>query len=132
MELSGIRLAKFIWNNYKDDIFKGKYYSLWSKTDISYEHHKEGYPVLKTRRSKILLDNCCVLTGVCNDDDLLSPIYKFLDNPIDINFEELLTACINSLCKSVSSEIDYNNSDKGIIETIIDNDYDFTIEGNQY
>src|SRR5690554_5862974 len=25
-ELSGLRLAKYIWNNYKHDIFKGKYY----------------------------------------------------------------------------------------------------------
>jgi hypothetical protein len=125
LNLTGQRLATYLWNNYKTDLFKGKYYSLWSKTDISYEHYKDGYPVLKKRRSNIFLDNCCVLTGVCYDDDLLSPIYEFLNKPKDINIETLLNDCIYSLCHSVSSEIEYQNSDEAITETIEANDYDF-------
>ena len=42
LELSGQRLATYIWNNYGHKLFKGKYYSLWSKTDRNYKHHKNG------------------------------------------------------------------------------------------
>ena len=127
--LSGQRLATYIWNNYRNDIFKRKYYSLWSKKDISYKHYKEGYPVLKTRYSKIQLENCCVLTGACYDDDLLTPIYDFLNKPTEIDFETLLNDCIYSLCHSISNEIDYHNSDDAITEEIENNEYDFLENG---
>jgi len=127
--LSGQRLATYIWNNYKGDIFKGKYYSLWSKKEKSYKHYKEGYPALKQRYSKIQLDNSCILTGVCYDDDLLMPIYDFLNKPTSVDFETLLNDCIYSLCHSVSSEIEYSNTDQAIIETIEINDYEFSGEG---
>ena len=131
--LSGQRLATYIWNNYKRDIFKGKYYSLWSKKDITYKYYPEGHAVLKTRYSHIFLDNCCVLTGVCYDDDLLKPIYEFLDNPKDnVDFETLLNDCIYSLCHSVCSEIEYQNSDEQIAETIRANEYEFTENGEMY
>lgn len=130
IDLSGQRLATYIWNNYKSNIFKGKYYSLWSKKDVSYKHYENGYPVLKIRYSKIQLDNCCVLTGVCYDDDLLTPIYEFLDNPKDMNIEELLNDCIYALCHSVSSEIQANLEDDAIIDTIEANDYLYDDEGN--
>jgi len=121
-ELTGLRLAKYIWNNYKSYLYKGKYYFLWSK--------KEPYHALKSRRSKILLDNCCVLTGVCYDDELLHPIYDFLENPNDnVNFEKLLENCIDSLCESIQKEIDYINSDETIIEEIEANEYTFEING---
>jgi len=123
LQLSGQRLAIYLWNNFKSDLYKGKYYSLWSKTEISYKHHKNGYPVL---------NDCCVLTGVCYDQDLLDPIYKFLEKPTDINFEELLNDCIQNLCKSVASENDYRYSDEGIIEDIESNDFEFEENGNIY
>ena len=129
LHLTGQRLATYIWNNYKRDLFKGKYYSLWSKKDVSFKHHKNGHPVLKTRYSKIFLSNSCVLTGVCYDEDILTPIYEFLDNPLDIDFETLLNDCIYSLCHSVESEIEYRLSDEAIIETIQDNEYEFTEDG---
>jgi hypothetical protein len=132
LQLSGQRLATYLWNNHKTDLYKGKYYSLWSKTELSYVHHKNGHPVLKKRRSKIILDNSCVLTGVCYDQDLLDPIYRFLEKPTDINFEELLNDCIQNLCKSVESENDFRCSDEGIIEDIESNDFEFEENGDIY
>lgn len=129
--LSGQRLANYIWNNYRNDIFKGNYYSLWSKTEVSFKYYKEGHPVLKTRHSKIQLSNSCVLTGVCYDNDVLNPIYDFLDKPKDnIDFETLISDCIYSLCHSVNSEIEYQYTDEAIIETIEANEYDFDEDGN--
>jgi hypothetical protein len=120
-QLSGQRLATWLWNNHKTDLFKGKIY--WTN----------GYH--KKRVSRIIIDepyNHCVLTGVCYDNDVLGPIYDFMNKPTNDDFEDLINDCIHSLCKSVSDEIDYNNSDEAITENLIANDYDFTEEGEMY
>lgn len=134
LELKGFRLQKYIWNNYKNQLFKGKYYSLWSKKDISYKYHKEGSPVLKVRYSKVLKQSSCVLTGMCYDDDMLQPIYDFLEkrdfSNCTITFYHLLNDCFDELRKSIENEIDYRNTDDAIIEEIKANDYEFTENGN--
>jgi len=136
LELKGFRLQKYIWNNYKNQLFKGKYYSLWSKKDISYKYHKEGYPVLKVRYSKVLKQSSCVLTGMCYDDDMLQPIYDFLEkrdfSNCTITFYHLLNDCFDELRKSIENEIDYRNTDDAIIEEIEANDYEFTESGKLY
>ena len=137
MELTGQRLATYIWNNYKRDLFKGKYYHTNKfNTDKKLVHKRVKSTLNSIDKyfnayySAITLDNCCVLTGVCYDDDLLTPIYEFLNKPKDINIETLLNDCINSLCHSVSSEIDYQNSDEAITETINSNEYEFEENGD--
>ena len=130
LELSGQRLATYIWNNYGHKLFKGKYYSLWSKTDRNYKHHKNGYPVLKKRRSKVMFEHSCVLTGVCWDNDLLKPIYDFLDKPTDVSFESLLTDCFDSLRNSLESAAEAQTEDDYIIEEIEANEYEFDEKGN--
>lgn len=132
-EMTGQRLAKYIWNNYKRDLFKGKYYSLWSKKEKSYKYYKEGYPVLKTRYSKILLDNSCVLTGYCVDDDILQPVYDFLNKPIEgVSFRDLLENCFDSWITACNNGIEYQNSDEYIAEELINNEYEFTENGKLY
>ena len=131
LEMRGQRAANYIWNNYKTDLFKGKYYSLWSKTDVSYKHYPEGYPVLKSRHSHIILNTDCVLTGICYDNDLLDPVYAFLNKPNEsITFEDLINECFDSLKKSLENEDDYRYSEEGIIEECIDCDDLFTENGN--
>ena len=136
LELKGFRLQKYIWNNYKNELVKGKYYSIWSKKEKSYKHYKDGYPVLKNRYSKILKENSCVLTGVCYDDDILQPIYDFLQkrdfSNCTINFESLLNNCFFELKKSIENEVDYRNSDEGIREELSEKDNYYTINGQIY
>ena len=138
LELKGLRLRKYIINNFSHGLYKGKYFSLWSKKDVSFKHHKNGYPVLKTRYSKVMLENCCVLTGVCYDNSMLKPIYEFLDWNLrpDYNsymdFETLIGDCFHNLNSDLESEVEYRNSDEAIIETIEANEYDFTEEGKIY
>ena len=133
-ELTGVRLLKFIWNNYKKDIYKGKYYSLWSKTELSYKHHENGFPVLKHRYSKIMIEaDNCPLTGVCYDFSILDPMLKFLAQPTtSMNFEELLDECIGSLCEAVQREFEYNTSEEGAREFLNGQDYEFTADGKIY
>jgi len=135
LNLSGVPLVKHIWNNYKSDIFKGKYYgklvdtfSNGAKIPIS-KDHPIGKRIVQ-RYSRVFLSNDCILTGVCYDNNLLNPIYEYLNKPNDrVTFETLLNDCIYSLCHAVTSEIEYENSDEAIKETIRINDYDFTEDG---
>jgi len=133
MELTGQRLATYIWNNYKTSLYKGKYYSLWSKTEVSYKHHKEGHPVLKKRYSKCQIVCECPFTGTCYDMDLLDPIVKFMQKPSNrIDFKHLLEDCLSSLCKSLEGEIKARMEDDAVIEAIEANEYEFTKEGNRF
>lgn len=115
-ELTGQRLATYIYNNYAQYIFKPKLY---------YKNKKERY-------SKIQVTDGCILTGVCYDMDILMPIYDFLNKPTNIDFRTLLNDCIYSLCHSVSSEIEYHKSEEGITDIMEANEYEFTFDGKRY
>ena len=138
MNLKGLRLRTYILNNFGSQLQKGKYYSLWSKTEMSYKHYKDGYPVLKSKHSKVLFERECVLTGMCYDDSLLQPIYEFLDWKLrpDYNtymdFETLVGDCFASLTKDVESEAEARSEEAALIETITSNGYEFTEDGEIY
>jgi len=138
-ELKGLRLQKYIWNNFKTSLYKGKYFSLWSKTEKSYKYYPEGYPVLKSRHSKVILDNSCVLTGVCYDDSLLQPVYDFLERYQQkadyysyMDFTTLMNDCFESLEKDVKSEEESQYDDDVITENIVNNEYEFTADGRRF
>ena len=82
-ELEGFRLAKYIWNNYKNYIYEGKYYSKGKYVDGKYQY--------VSRRSKINLEKDCPLTGYYLDYYILKPIWDFLDSPRpNITFRDLM------------------------------------------
>lgn len=138
LELKGLRLRTYIINNFWDNLFKGKYFSLWSKTEVSFKYHKEGYPVLKSRHSKVLFDNTCTLTGVCYDMSLLQPIYDFIeykDKPdyySYMDFETLMNDCFASLEKDIDSEVEAQSSFEVVSEQLRSNDSEFTKQGNLF
>ena len=138
LELKGIRLRTYIINNFWHGLYKGKYFSLWSKKDISFKHYKNGYPVLKSRNSKVIFDNSCTLTGVCYDHSMLQPVYDLIewneksDYNSNLDFESLIEDCFHNLKSDLESEVEYMNSDEAITETIEANDYDFTEDGDIY
>jgi hypothetical protein len=123
--LSGWRLATYIWNNYRDDIYKGKYYSTKGFYDENKKYH------YKFRHSKVILESgSCPFTGDCYDEDLLDPLWKFLKNPSDsICFSDLMRMCLDSWVKCISSEADYHTTDEYISETCDANDYHFLESG---
>ena len=138
MNLKGLRLRTWIINNFGKELYKGKYFSLWSKTEKSYKHYKEGYPVLKSRYSKVLFDNSCVLTGVCYDMSLLQPVYDFLDNyhvKVDyysyMDLETLFNDCFSELEKDIDSEVQVMTDDEYVIEQIEANEYEFFKDGTR-
>lgn len=116
LELSGQRLATYLWNNYRTKLYKGKYY----------------YTKTKSRHSRVTLEHSGVLTGYCLDDNILSEIYSFIAKPDSRDFKTLLINCLESWEYAVRRDQEYQDSDLYIIETIIANEYDFTKDGKQY
>jgi hypothetical protein len=146
LELSGFRLQKYIWNNFGDELFIRKYLKHGELVDKVKPYHR----MMKQRQitskcpnqgkwsisyySNIQRDNSCVLTGVCYDDCILDPIYKFLElRNFDHApcFEGLLEDCVHSLRKSLESEDEYNETDAAKIDHIEANDYEFDEDGNR-
>jgi len=138
LNLSGLRLRKYLINNFSNSLYKGKYFSIQSKTEKSYKYYTEGFPVTKKRYSKVMKVNDCAMTGMCYDDVLLTPIYKFIEeyasdirNNNYVTFEDLLGDCFHSLKISVEDEIEGNNTEEAIAEYFYANGYEFDENGNQ-
>ena len=124
-ELEGFRLAKYIWNNYKNYIYEGKYYSKGKYVDGKYQY--------VSRRSKINLEKSCPLTGYYLDYDILKPIWGFLDSPRpNITFRDLMEECLEKWVKAC--EDDYNDyySIDNFIEIAKVNEWEFYEDGSRF
>ena len=133
-ELSGIRLMAKLSSNYFRDLYKGKYYSLWSKKDKN-PHYTEGGSApcgkLKSKHSKILFEET-TLTGYCVGYDILKPIFDFLKKPTDITFEDLMQECIDAWIKSVVFDYEYAASMEAFTEDAEVNEWKYTEDGEYY
>ena len=110
--MTGVRLLKYIINNYGSVLFKRKYL----------RHMKSG----KIVYSKIQTETCCVLTGYYMDDEILQPIYDFLKKPDKTStFEDILNDCLHCWIGACNRNLEYQNSKEAIIETIEANEYEF-------
>lgn len=133
-EMSGWRLATYIWNNYRGDIFKRKYYGKLTETfkDGSpiptSKEHPTGYRHVR-KDSNIFIENDCVLTGTWIDNIILGPVYKFLAKPDDTTFKDLLEDCFNEWVKGANENIEDQNSDDYITDMLISNEYEFREDG---
>ena len=138
LQLSDVRLYKYIVNNYYSDLFTPVYI----KTIDKEWHCKLFICKVRTGRdgnkytqvySKTKKDNSCVLTGVCYDMDILQPIYDFLEKPSKgTTFEDLMNEIGEAISKTYSDAEEWTNSDKCITETIEVNEYEFTQDGRLF
>lgn len=133
-ELSGSRLVSYLWNNFKNDLFTGKYYRLPSGNKITHNRVKStkcpsGY--FNAYHSAIQLAHCCELTGVCYDEDILEPVYKTLNyKDFNTTYEGMITECIENLCQSVQKEAEWRDSDEYIKDEMQANGVEFTRNGS--
>lgn len=146
MNLKGLRLRTYILNNF--ELWKGKFYdSIGDNRIINHPCIKvHRYDLSKGARvsssnfyySRIQKENCCILTGMCYDDDFLKPIYDFVYNFREFpsanyqTFEDLIQYCFDSLKSSIESEIEYRESREAIEEEIQENCMEFTEDGNEF
>jgi hypothetical protein len=134
LELSGIRLYKYILNHYYISLFTPKYIRSidrpvkW-KAFICKVHKGQSGEYTQIF-SKLERDNSCVLTGVSYDNDILQPVYDFLSYPNKATtFSDLITDIEHAIGKTFQAVEEWMNSREYIIETIVNNEYEFTIDG---
>lgn len=146
LQLKGLRLQKYIWNNFKNILYKGKYYNYKGNTPNKLIHKRIESIFYPNRNywgnyyySAITKENSCTLTGVCYDHSLLQPIYDFLENyrgKADyysyMDYETLLNDCFESLKKDVENEAEAQSSDEVIREHIQANEHEFTADGKLF
>jgi hypothetical protein len=135
LQLSGVRLYKYLVNNYYSDLFKPKYI----KTIDGEKYYRQfickrykGAKGMYTQifsRMKVVNDGC-TLTGVCYDNDILQPIYDFMAK-IDqsVTFEDLMNSIESAITKCFNNTGEWINSDEFIKDEIAANNYTFTESG---
>lgn len=116
-EMRGIRLMKYIYNNYFDLITKGKYYG-------KLHSHKKRY-------SKVIVDKSCSLTGYFMDDVILKPIFDFLKRPSEfITFYDLMEQCLISWIKACVDDVYWYYSFESFKEYVDVNGIEFFEDGS--
>ena len=81
--------------------------------------------------SNIQFDNCCTLTGVCYDNDILQPVYDFLERPnLSTTFEDLIQEIESAISKTFDNTEEWLNSDEFIRDEIEANEYEFKADGS--
>jgi len=146
LNLTGLRLRKYLINNFGSTLYKRKYLKIGKVTEAK----KPFHPMRKNNEIKHGLNkgkfytsyysnfsnlgNDCNLTGMCYDCDIMQPIYDFLElrSFDNTNFEDILNDCFDAMRKTIDNEIDYRYTEEFIIEEIKANDYDFTVDGQIY
>ena len=143
-ELSGQRLATYLWNNYKNEIYSKKYYNSYrSLTDHKIKHNRVVSEELTTGPNKGKFLNSyysaitiekynCPLTGYWMDNELLDEIWKFLDKPDSRSFKDLLEDCFDAWIKACNADIEEQNSDEYIAEILAANNYEFEDDGTEF
>jgi hypothetical protein len=109
-ELSGVRLLKYIINNYYEYLYSPK---TFTKIGI-YLVGKEN----KKRKSKIIFqkDNS-KLTGYYMDEEIIDPIYKYLEKPNKYtSFYDLMNDCLQSWLVACNKDFEYAYSEEAFIE----------------
>lgn len=138
LQLSGSRLYAYIINNYGSELFKPKYIKTINRElrckQFICEARKdyEGKPYTQIY-SKIKKDNSCTLTGVCYDEDILQPVYNFLNNcTSSTTFEDIISGIESAISNRYSSTEEWVNSEEFIKDEMENNNYEFTEDGNIY
>lgn len=143
LELKGVRLYKYIVNNYWSNLYKRKFLgSIGDNRVIKHRMSKTNfYDMSKGARvsssnfiySNVRFDNSCTLTGVCYDNDILQPIYDFLKRPdLSTTFEDLMQEIESAISKTFDNTEEWLNSDEFIKDEIEANEYEFKADGTRF
>lgn len=116
--LKGVRLLKYLVNNYWDVLYIPK---------VNWKHSYD-----KRRRSRIFVTDCCVLTGYCFDHNILNPIYDFLKSPDNTTLYELMDNCLDSFFKACMDDAEYMISMEAFADECEANEYEFLSDGTLF
>ncbi|SNX54215.1 hypothetical protein [Thermoanaerobacterium sp. RBIITD] len=114
--LSGIRLLKYLYNNYFDYISSKKIF----------------YGKSKKRKSKIIYSFDYALTGYYTDEAILGPIYKFLIKPENITFYALLKRCLDAWLDACEKDYESYFSFESFLDDATLNRYEYLENGDEF
>jgi hypothetical protein len=125
-ELTGVRLATYLYNNFWNDITAKKYY--WT----AFKQGKQS----KSRHSKISIvkpqTGACPLTGTCYDDIILGPIFEFIKNPdADKNFYDVIRECLDKWIDAGVAECEHQTSKEFFEDETESNEWEYYENGVQ-
>ena len=144
LNLTGLRLRKYLLNNFGSTLYKRKYlkhgeladsfkpyHRMKKQTEITTNCPNKGKISVSYYSNIFVEANNCNLTGMCYDCDMMQPIYDFLElRTFDsTNFEDLLNSCFDAMKRTLENEEEYMYSDEYITEEIENNDWQFTENG---
>ena len=116
-KLSGWRLATYLTNNHWSDLYTPKFY--WNGR--------------KGRKSRILVDTCCPLTGYYIDDCILDPIYKFLESPTEtVTFDSLMNDCLDSFFRACRDDMESTQTLEYFTEESNANNWEYLSDGKLF
>lgn len=121
-ELTGKRLISFLWNNYKNDLFQGKYYSKTISTS-PYRY--------KSRRSKILLEDGCP-TGYYLGSLIIDPMLAVLrGEKIQNNYTlyDCLNDCLDAWIEGCRDDYEHYYSMENFKELSEANEWEYNENG---
>ena len=96
-------IAKTLWNDYRQHIYTGKYYSRSYWTGGKY--------VVKSRKSKIQIVSDCPLTGFCGDHDIMRPIINCIDGrALYDSPDELFSDCFDAFFRAWRNDLDHQTT----------------------
>lgn len=143
-DLSGLRMFKYLVNNFGETLYKRKYIGSLKITEQARKFHRMMKSKQLTHgpnRGKFyasVYSNCqteqnCNLTGVYSDESILKPLYDFLQAPNkNTTFADLMEECGNAWAAAFSESMEHETSDEFISDVLINNDYEYTEEGDLY
>lgn len=115
--LNGWRLATYLINNYWSDLYTPKFY--WNGR--------------KGRKSRILVDTCCPLTGYYIDNYILAPIYDFLKSPSEnVTFDNLMNICLDSFFRACRDDMESTQTLEYFMEESNTNDWEYLSDGKLF
>ena len=135
-ELSGHRLATYLWNNFSDVLYQRKYKTSFKRKG-KINHRMITQKLCKDRTtgeeyywtkvtSNIFVETYnCPLTGYCIDNSLLDPMWKFMDKPDGRTFKELIDDCFEEWVKDCNTDYEYSSSEEFFIEECASQDWSF-------
>ena len=144
--IKGLRLRTYILNNFYNEIFKPKHYSVNFSRNVPINHNRIDSHYSKLSKhywfsyhSGCQVEYSCPLTGVIWDFDVLQPIMDLItykteqrEELKDLEWDTLIRKCLESLSNAEDSEIEYQHSDEAVTEFIKNVDYEFYENGDIY
>jgi len=131
-DIKGWRLRTWLIDNWLPLFATGKYYSTSKQVDGKYYY--------KSRHSNIMIEHDnAPLTGFMGDTDLIAPVLDFINRKGElfslrsweqIDLDDIVQESMNNFISGYNADMEAQDSDEYIEDTIQANGYEFTAAGD--